>query len=75
MFCTRWNGVDKTSTLGEALDDKELVGGLVNQLYSTMDFVRANTRKKWRKSGMARVESPEYDEEAVREAVVNGISF
>lgn len=73
IFCTRWNGLDKTSTLGEALDDKEIEGGLVNQLYAAMDFVRSNTKKKWRKSGMVRVEEPEYDEEAVREAIVNGI--
>lgn len=33
IFCTRWNGLDKTSVLGEALDDKELVGGLVNSRY------------------------------------------
>lgn len=73
IFCTRWNGLDKTSTLGEALDDKEISGGLVNQLYAAIDFVRANTKKKWRKTGLTRVENPEYDEEAVREAIVNGI--
>lgn len=37
IFCTRWNGLDKTSTLGEALDDKEISGGLVNQLYAAID--------------------------------------
>ncbi len=73
IFCTRWNGLDKTSSLGEALDDKELSGGLVNQLYAAMDFVRANTKRKWRKSGLTRIENPEYDEDAVREAIVNGI--
>ncbi len=73
IFCTRWNGLNKTSSIGEALDDKEISGGLVSQLYAAMDFVRANTHKKWRKYGMARIESPEHDEEAVREAVVNGI--
>ena len=27
IFCTRWNGLDMTSGLGEAIDDVELVGG------------------------------------------------
>ena len=73
IFCTRWNGLDKASDLGEALDDKEISGSIVSQLFAAMDFVRANTKRKWRKSGMTRIDSPEYDEEAVREALVNGI--
>lgn len=73
IFCTRWNGTDKTASLGEAIDDKEISGGIVNQLYAVMDFIRSNTKKKWRKAGLTRIESPEYDEEALREAVVNGI--
>lgn len=73
LFCTRWNGLTKTSILGEASDDKEIEGGILQQLYSAMDFVRNNTKKKWRKSGMVRIENPEYDEEAVREAIVNAI--
>ena len=73
IFCTRWNGLTKTSINGEAVDDKEISGGLLQQLFSAMEFVRNNTKKKWHKSGMTRVEMPEYDEEAVREAIVNGI--
>lgn len=73
IFCTRWNGLTKTSVNGEAVDDKEISGGLLQQLFSAMEFVRNNTKKKWHKSGMTRVEMPEYDEEAVREAIVNGI--
>lgn len=63
----------KTSILGEASDDKEIEGGILQQLYSAMDFVCNNTKKKWRKSGMVRIENPEYDEEGVREAIVNAI--
>lgn len=73
IFCTRWNGLTKTSVNGEAVDDKEISGGLLQQLFSAMEFVRNNTKKKWHKSGMTRVEMPEYGEEAVREAIVNGI--
>ncbi len=73
IFCTRWNGLTKTSINGEAVDDKEISCGLLQQLFSAMEFVRNNTKKKWHKSGITRVEMPEYDEEAVREAIVNGI--
>jgi len=32
LFCTRWNGLDKTSGVMEALDDKEYSGSLVTLL-------------------------------------------
>ena len=73
IFCTRWNGLDKASPLGEVVDDKEISGGVVNQLFAAMDFIKANTKKKWRKAGLTRIENPEYDEEALRESIVNGI--
>lgn len=73
IFCTRWNGITKTSIHGEATDDKEISGCLLQQLYSALDFVRNNTKKKWHKQGLYRVEQPEYDEEAIREALVNAI--
>ena len=73
IFCTHWNGLDKASPLGEVVDDKEISGGVVNQLFAAMDFIKANTKKKWRKAGLTRIENPEYDEEALREAIVNGI--
>ncbi len=72
IFCTHWNGLDKTS-INEAIDDKEISGGVINQLFSALNFVRDNTKKKWHIKGMVRIESLEYDEEAVREAIVNGI--
>ena len=32
IFCTRWNGLDMTSGLGEAIDDVELEGCVIVQL-------------------------------------------
>lgn len=32
IFCTRWNGMDMTSGLGEAIDDVELEGCVIGQL-------------------------------------------
>lgn len=72
IFCTRWNGLNKTS-LEEASDDDEYSGGLVKLLDSALNFVRKNTKKKWKKEASGRVEMPEYDEVAIREAIVNAI--
>lgn len=49
IFCTRWNGMTKTS-LEEASDDIELTGGLIELLKSTLKFIKNNTKKKWKKT-------------------------
>ena len=61
IFCTRWNGLNKTS-LEEASDDDEYSGGIVKLLDSALNFVKKNTKKKWKKIATGRVEIPEYDE-------------
>ena len=48
VFCTRWNGVNKTS-LEEASNDAEYSGGLVKILDSALNFVKLNTNIKWKK--------------------------
>lgn len=73
LFCTRWNGLDKASGVIDALDDKEYGGSLIALLENGMDFVRNNTRKKWKKTENGRVEMPEYPMLAVHEAVVNAL--
>lgn len=72
IFCTRWNGLNKTA-LEEASDDDEFSGGIVKLLDSTLNFIRKNTKKKWKKEASGRVEMPEYEEVAIREAIVNAI--
>ena len=73
IFCTRWNGQDMTSGLGEAIDDVELEGCVIGQLQDAVSFVRNNSHKKWWKENDYREELPDYPERAVTEAIANAI--
>lgn len=73
IFCTRWNGLDMTSGLGEAIDDVELEGCVIAQLQDAVSFVRNNSHKKWWKENDYRKELPDYPERAVTEAIANAI--
>lgn len=73
LFCTRWYGLDKASGVIEALDDKEYSGSLVSLLQNGIEFVKNNTKKRWKKTGTGRIEMPEYPEQAVHEALVNAL--
>ena len=73
IFCTRWNGQDMTSGLGEAIDDVELEGCVIGQLQDAVSFVRNNSKKKWWKESDHREELPDYPERAVTEAIANAI--
>lgn len=73
LFCTRWYGLDKASGIMEALDDKEYSGSLVSLLQNGTEFVKNNTKKRWKKTGNGRVEMSEYPEQAVHEVIVNAL--
>mgnify|MGYP003371481275 FL=1 len=73
LFCTRWYGLDKASGIMEALDDKEYSGSLVALLQNGIEFVKNNTKKRWKKTGNGRIEMPEYPEQAVHEVIVNAL--
>ena len=73
IFCTRWNGLDMTNGLGEAIDDVELEGCVIGQLQDAVSFVRNNSHKKWWKENDYREELPDYPERAVTEAIANAI--
>ena len=73
LFCIRWYGLDKASGIMEALDDKEYSGSLVSLLQNGTEFVKNNTKKRWKKTGNGRVEMPEYPEQAVHEVIVNAL--
>ena len=53
--------------------EDEYSGGIVKLLDSALNFVKKNTKKKWKKIATGRVEMPEYDEIAIREVIVNAI--
>ena len=73
LFCTRWNGLTKSHGVMDAVDDDEFSGGLITLLEKGFDFVRTNSKKKWRKTLKGCVEYPEYPLDAVRECIVNGL--
>lgn len=73
LFCTRWNGLDKAPGLTDALDDKEFSGSLISLLQDGQDFIKNNTKKRWRKTGNGREEMPKYPEQAVFECLVNAL--
>lgn len=72
IFCTRWNGKNKTNEQ-EALDDKEYDGSIIRQLRLAMDFFKSHTNVKWHKSNNQTVYEADYSEEAILEALVNAI--
>lgn len=73
VFCTRWNGLDKASGIMEALDDKEFSGSLISLLQNSEEFVKNNTKKRWKKMDHGRLEMPDYPQRAVLECIVNGL--
>ena len=58
LFCTRWYGLDKASGIMEALDDKEYSGSLVALLQNGIEFVKNNTKKRWKKTGNGESKCP-----------------
>ena len=73
IFCTRWNGLDMASGLGEAFDDAELEGSVIGQLQDAVAFVRNNSHRRWWKESEYREELPDYPERAVTEVICNAI--
>ena len=73
IFCTRWNGIDKSSVRMEAFDDIEVDGSILYQLDEVLRFIRVNNRKMWKKTNERRIEMLDYPERAVQETLVNAI--
>lgn len=57
----------------DALDDKEFTGSLVVLLENGLDFVRTNSKVKWKKTGEERIELPDYPRRSVLEGLVNAL--
>lgn len=73
LFCTHWYGLDKASGVMEAIDDKEYRGSLVTLLQNGTDFIKNNTKKRWKKTDDNRIEMPDIPERAAFECLVNAL--
>ncbi len=73
LFCTRWNGIDKSGGVVDALDSAEYSGSLIILLNEGVSFVRRNMKTLWKKTTDSRIEMPDYCERSVFEALVNAL--
>ena len=73
LFCTRWNGLDKSSGMVDALDSAEYSGSLIILLNEGVGFVKRNMKTRWKKTANSRIEMPDYCERSVFEALVNAL--
>jgi len=73
LFCTRWNGLDKSGGMIDALDSAEYSGSLIILLNEGVGFVKRNMKTMWKKTANSRIEMPEYCERSVFEALVNAL--
>ena len=73
LFCTRWNGLDKSGGIVDALDSSEYSGSLIILLNEGVSFVKRNMKTRWKKTADSRIEMPDYCERSIFEALVNGL--
>ena len=73
LFCTRWNGLDKSGGHIDALDSAEYIGSLIILLNEGVSFVKRNMKTLWKKTPNSRIEMPDYCERSVFESLVNAL--
>jgi len=73
LFCTRWNGLDKSGGMVDALDSAEYSGSLIILLNEGVGFVKRNMKTRWKKTANSRIEMPDYCERSIFEALVNAL--
>ena len=74
LFCTRWNGLNKSGGAVDALDDAEYSGSVISLIENGKAFIKRNCKMKWRKTANSREEMPEYVERSYHEALVNALA-
>ena len=74
LFCTRWNGLNKSGGVIDAFDDAEYSGSVISLIDNGEAFIKRNAKKMWRKTANSREEMPEYVERSYHEALVNAIA-
>lgn len=75
LFCTRWNGLNKSGGAVDALDDVEYSGSVISLIENGEAFIKRNCKMKWRKTANSREEMPEYVERSYHEALVNALAY
>ena len=73
LFCTRWNGLNKSGGTVDALDDAEYSGSVISLIEDGEAFIKRNAKKMWKKTSNSRIEMPEYVERSYHEALVNAV--
>ena len=73
VFCTHWDGLDKSGGTDDAIDDKEFEGDIISQLLKSHDFVKMNSKVRWKKMSNHRINKPDYADRAVFEALANAL--
>ena len=74
VFCTRWNGLNKSGGMMDALDDAEYSGSIISLIENGEAFIKRNSRMMWRKTDNSREEMPEYVERSYHKALINGLA-
>jgi len=73
VFCTRWNGLTKGSIGDDAIDAEEFQGDIISLLKNSHNFVRLNSKVRWKKMSDHRINKPDYADRAVFEALANAL--
>lgn len=71
LFCTRWNGLNKSGGTIDALDDAEYEGSVISLIDNGEAFIKRNTKMMWRKTSNSREEMPECVERSYHEALAH----
>ena len=50
LFCTRWNGLNKSGGTFDALDDAEYEGSVLSLIENGEAFIKRNAKMMWKKT-------------------------
>lgn len=73
LFCTRWNGLNKSGGVIDAFDEAEYDGSLISLIDNGEAFIKRNAKMMWKKTANSREEMPEYVERSYHEALINAL--
>lgn len=73
LFCTRWDGLDKSGGQVAVVNSEEYTGSLIILLEEGIRFVKRNMKTLWKIIPNSRIEMPDYCERSVFESLVNAL--